>query len=47
MVKIEVLEKEGKISRVKETELERYAEFFTESYQDNFKHSEGNIKAHS
>lgn len=42
MVKIETLEKEKKISRIKETELDRYIEFFTESYQDNLKHSEDN-----
>lgn len=44
MVKIEILEEERKISRIKETELERYVEFFTESYQDNLKHSESNIE---
>lgn len=42
MVKIETLEKEKKIGRIKETELDRYIEFFTESYQDNLKHSEDN-----
>ena len=46
MVKIEILQKEGKISRIKETELDRYLEFFTESYQDNFKHSESNLEAY-
>ena len=42
MVKIEDLEKGKKISRIKETELDRYIEFFTESYQDNLRHSEDN-----
>ena len=46
MVRIETLEKEGKISRIKETELNRYLEFFTESYQDNFKHSESNVETY-
>ena len=46
MVKIEILQKEGKISRIKETELNRYLEFFTESYQDNLKHSESNLEAY-
>ena len=46
MVKIEILQKEGKISRIKETELNRYLEFFTESYQDNLKHSESNVMAY-
>jgi hypothetical protein len=46
MVKIETLEKENKISRIKETELQRYIEFFTESYQDNLSHSENNIETH-
>src|SRR3989338_10692378 len=44
MVKIEILEKEGKISRIRETELERYIEFFTSSYQDNLSHAEDNIE---
>lgn len=42
MVKLEILEKENKISRIKETELDRYTEFFTESYKDNLSHSEAN-----
>src|SRR3989344_1544231 len=42
MVKIEDLEKGKKISRINETELDRYIEFFTESYQDNLRHSEDN-----
>jgi len=43
MVKIEILEKEKKIARIKETELKRYVEFFKNSYNDNLKHSEANI----
>ena len=46
MVKVEILQKEGKISRIKETELNRYLEFFTESYKDNLKHSESNVDAY-
>ena len=46
MVKIEILQREGKISRIKETELNRYLEFFTESYQDNLKHSETNVETY-
>jgi len=45
MVKIEILEDEKKITRIKETELQRYAEFFTESYQDNLKHSESHLSS--
>jgi len=44
MVKIEILEKEEKISRIKETELKRYIGFFRESYQDNLNHSKDNIE---
>ena len=44
MVRLEILEKEAKISRIIETELQRYVDFFTESYQDNLKHSEDNIE---
>src|SRR3989338_55433 len=43
MVQIEVLMQEGKVSRIKETELQRYIEFFTESYKDNLRHSEANL----
>ena len=46
MVKIEVLENGGKISRIKETELERYTNFYTESYQDNLKHSEATLETY-
>lgn len=40
MVKIEFLLKDGKIRKIKETELDRYLNFFTGSYQDNLKHCE-------
>ncbi len=43
MVKIEVLFKEGKISRVSELELNRYINFFQNSYKDNLKHSKANL----
>ena len=38
MVKIEVLLKEGKLSRINELELERYTNFFENSYKDNLEH---------
>ena len=44
MVKIEILLKEGKISRIRELELNRYISFFDSSYKDNLKHSEYIIK---
>lgn len=43
MVKIEILEKEQKISRIKETEQERYIQFFTASYLDNYHHSKETV----
>lgn len=43
MVKVDVLEKEEKISRIKETELKRYIDFFSNSYADNLKHSESTL----
>lgn len=43
MGKIESLMKEGKISRINELELERYVNFFSESYRDNLEHSEANM----
>ena len=46
MVKIEVLENEGKISRIRETELDRYTNFYTESYEDNLKHSEATLETY-
>lgn len=39
MVKIETLFKEGKIRRISEIELERYTNFFQNSYGDNLEHS--------
>ncbi len=45
MVKIEVLIKEGKISRINELEVERYINFFESSYKDNLEHSEYNINS--
>jgi len=46
MVKIEVLIKEKKVSKIKETELQRYIEFFTGSYQDNLDHSKANLDSY-
>lgn len=43
MVKIEELFREHKISRIKETELERYANFFSNSYRDNLEHAKSNV----
>lgn len=42
MVKINTLFEEGKISRISDLEIERYANFFENSYQDNLRHSEKN-----
>ncbi len=44
MVKTEILEKEKKVSRIRETEVKRYIEFFTASYEDNLKHSKSTIE---
>lgn len=44
MVSIEVLMKEGKVSRIRELELERYTNFFDNSYKDNLEHSKANMK---
>lgn len=46
MVNIGILMNEGKVNRIKETELQRYIEFFTESYKDNLKHSEANLSSY-
>lgn len=43
MVKIEVLLKEGKISKINELELNRYLNFFEQSYIDNLKHSNASL----
>ena len=39
MVKVETLILEGKVSKIKELELPRYANFFENSYKDNLEHS--------
>ncbi|MBU1199580.1 MAG: hypothetical protein KKF46_08445 [Nanoarchaeota archaeon] len=43
MVKLDILFREHKISRIKETELERYTDFFTNSYKDNLMHAKANV----
>ena len=43
MVKIETLIKEGKISKINELELNRYVNFFENSYQNNLEHSQANL----
>jgi len=42
MVKIDTLLSEGKISYIKEEELERYINFFENSFKDNLGHSKFN-----
>jgi len=42
MVDIEVLMKEGKISRIRELEIDRYVNFFEVSYNDNLEHCKFN-----
>lgn len=42
MVKIEILIKEGKVSRINELELDRYDNFFENSYRDNLEHCKAN-----
>ena len=44
MVSIETLMKEGKISRIVETEIRRYTDFFENSYKDNLEHCKANTK---
>ena len=44
MVKIETLIDEGKISRIKELEIERYVNFFSSSYKDNLEHCKAVIE---
>lgn len=44
MVKIDILLREGKISKISELELERYVNFFGSSYLDNLEHSRANLK---
>jgi len=43
MVKMERLLEEKKISKIKETELPRYLDFYKESYVDNLNHSVANV----
>ena len=43
MVKIDTLFKKGLITRISELEMERYINFFENSYQDNLEHSKKNI----
>lgn len=42
MVKIDALAEEGKIEKISELELERYVNFFENSYKDNLEHSKAN-----
>lgn len=44
MVKIEILIDEGKVSKIKELELERYINFFENSYKDNLEHCEQTVE---
>jgi hypothetical protein len=46
MVKIAVLQAEGKVGRIKETEQERYVRFYTASYKDNLQHATLVIATH-
>lgn len=39
MVKIDVLIREGKLSKIRELEKQRYIDFFAHSYKENFEHS--------
>ncbi|MFH1631190.1 MAG: hypothetical protein ABIA21_03135 [Candidatus Aenigmatarchaeota archaeon] len=43
MVSIEILITEGKVSRIRELEIERYINFFKNSYRDNLEHCEANM----
>ncbi len=43
MVNIKTLFKERKISRISELELDRYINFFQNSYKDNFNHAKENL----
>jgi len=40
MVLIEILMKEGKVSKIPELEIERYVNFFSHSYLDNLRHAQ-------
>ena len=43
MAKIEILMKEEKVSKISELELERYINFFENSYMNNLEHSKANL----
>ena len=43
MVKLQTLINEKKISKINEIELERYVNFFENSYRDNLNHCEANL----
>lgn len=43
MVKIDILLREGKISKISDIELERYTNFFEISYKENLEHSKANL----
>jgi len=45
MVKIDILMKEGKLSRINELEIERYINFFENSYKNNLEHCKFVIKS--
>ncbi|MFH1364637.1 MAG: hypothetical protein ABIH52_03185 [Candidatus Aenigmatarchaeota archaeon] len=45
MVKIEALLEEEKISKISEIELDRYVNFFENSYMDNLEHSKANLES--
>ncbi len=44
MVRLETLAHEGKIEKISDLEIERYVNFFENSYQDNQNHSKANIE---
>ncbi len=44
MVRIETLANEGKVSKIRELELERYLNFFENSYKDNLTHCRKNVE---
>ena len=45
MVKINILIEEGKLSRISALELERYLNFFSNSYTDNLLHCKSDLKS--
>lgn len=46
MVKIDILIKEGKIVKINELELQRYINFFDNSYKENLEHSRAVMSAY-